>query len=228
MFYKFRKSLCFTLSRQQYRIWCLMDFPRHSGLIEEQGGPWSGPFGKHCIPAPPPPTPHTHMLSYSNVPRVLEVTRLAPRFYQIYSIIKSALGALKAAIQRQYAIWEHIDLPRFGLPMPLSDPYPMLPPGTSLVAQMLRGLLVTRETLVQSLGWKIPWRRKWQPTPVFLPGKSNGWRSLASYSPWSPKESDTTELLHFTPCCSLLSHFSRVRLCATPSLGFSRQELTPC
>ena len=31
---------------------------------------------------------------------------------------------------------------------------------------------------------KIPWRRKWQPTPVFLPGKSHGHRSLAGYSPW--------------------------------------------
>ena len=31
---------------------------------------------------------------------------------------------------------------------------------------------------------KIPWRRKWQPTPVFLPGKSHGQRSLAGYSPW--------------------------------------------
>ena len=38
---------------------------------------------------------------------------------------------------------------------------------------------------------KIPWRRKWQPTPVFLPGKSNGQRSLAGYSPWGYKESDT-------------------------------------
>ena len=130
--------------------------PKHSGLIEEQGGPWSSPFGKHCIPPPPPPTPHTHRLSYSKVPRVLEVIRLSPSFYQIYSIIKSALGAWKAAIQRQYAIWEHINLPRFGLPMPLSDPYPMLPPGTSLVAQMLRGLPVTRETLVQSLGQEDP------------------------------------------------------------------------
>ena len=35
---------------------------------------------------------------------------------------------------------------------------------------------------------KIPWRRKWQPTLVFLPGKSHGQRSLAGYSPWSPKE----------------------------------------
>ena len=34
---------------------------------------------------------------------------------------------------------------------------------------------------------KLPWRRKWQPTPVFLPGKSHGWRSLAGYSPWGHK-----------------------------------------
>ena len=34
---------------------------------------------------------------------------------------------------------------------------------------------------------KISWRRKWQPTPVFLPGKSHGWRSLVGYSPWSHK-----------------------------------------
>ena len=39
---------------------------------------------------------------------------------------------------------------------------------------------------------KIPWRRKWQPTPVFLPGKYHGQRSLAGYSPWGCKESDMT------------------------------------
>ena len=42
------------------------------------------------------------------------------------------------------------------------------------------------------------WRRKWQPTPVLLPGKSHGLRSLVGYSPWGRKESDTTEWLHFT------------------------------
>ena len=41
--------------------------------------------------------------------------------------------------------------------------------------------------------WKIPWRRKWQPTPVFLPGKSHGQRNLAGYSPFGRKESGTTE-----------------------------------
>ena len=41
-------------------------------------------------------------------------------------------------------------------------------------------------------------RRKWQPTPVLLPGKSHGWRSLGGCSPWGRKEPDTTERLHFT------------------------------
>ena len=35
---------------------------------------------------------------------------------------------------------------------------------------------------------KIPWRRKWQPTPGFLPRESHGWRSLMGYSPWGHKE----------------------------------------
>ena len=41
---------------------------------------------------------------------------------------------------------------------------------------------------------KIPWRRAWQPTPVFFPGESHGWRSLVGYGPWGCKESDTTEV----------------------------------
>ena len=45
---------------------------------------------------------------------------------------------------------------------------------------------------------KIFWRRKWQPTPVLLPGKSQGQRSVVGYSQWDHKESDTTKRLHFT------------------------------
>ena len=41
------------------------------------------------------------------------------------------------------------------------------------------------------------WRRKWQPTPVLLPGKSHGQRSLVGYSPWGHWGSDTTERLYF-------------------------------
>ena len=44
---------------------------------------------------------------------------------------------------------------------------------------------------------RSPGRSKWQPTTVFLPGESHGWRSLVGYSPWGRKESDMTELLHF-------------------------------
>ena len=43
---------------------------------------------------------------------------------------------------------------------------------------------------------KIPWRRKWQPTPVFLPGESHGWRSLVGYSPRVAKS--RTRLSNFT------------------------------
>ena len=47
------------------------------------------------------------------------------------------------------------------------------------------------------LTWTFNWGRKWQPTPVLLPGESHGRRSLVGYSPWCCKELDTTEWLHF-------------------------------
>ena len=49
------------------------------------------------------------------------------------------------------------------------------------------------------------WRRKWQPTPVLLPGKFHGWSSLVGYSPWGCKELDTTDLLYFTFFLSMVS-----------------------
>ena len=48
--------------------------------------------------------------------------------------------------------------------------------------------------LILGLG-RFPWRRKWQPTPVLLPGQSHGQRSLEGYSSWGGKESDTTQQL---------------------------------
>ena len=65
------------------------------------------------------------------------------------------------------------------------------------VAQRLKHLPGMLETWVQFLGREDPWRRKWQPTPVLLPGESHGRRSLVGYSPWGPKELDMTERLHF-------------------------------
>ena len=58
---------------------------------------------------------------------------------------------------------------------------------------------------------EIPWRRRWQPTPVLLPGKSHGQRSLVGYSPWGcGKESGMTEWLsthvHVHACAHAHTH----------------------
>ena len=57
------------------------------------------------------------------------------------------------------------------------------------------GSLRVRHDWVTSLSLStfMHWRGKWQPTPVFLPGESHGWRSLVGCSPWGHTESDTTE-----------------------------------
>ena len=58
----------------------------------------------------------------------------------------------------------------------------------SLVAQMVENLPAMQQTWVQSLGWKIPWRRERLLIPVFLPGEFQGQRSLAGCCPWDHKE----------------------------------------
>ena len=66
------------------------------------------------------------------------------------------------------------------------------------MAWMVKNLPAMQEISVRSLGQEEPWRRKWQPTPVFLPRESHGQRSLAGYSPWGHKELDMTKwLIHF-------------------------------
>ena len=78
---------------------------------------------------------------------------------------------------------------------------------------------------------KISWRRAWQPTPAFLPGKFHGQGSLAGYSPWGCKEPDTTEQLSpYTriSCNNWCVSRSVVSDSAIPwtqkSMEFSRQE----
>ena len=57
----------------------------------------------------------------------------------------------------------------------------------------LRGQSICRQCGFNHWVRKTPWRRKWQPTPLFLPGESHGQWSLEGYSPWGCKQSDTTE-----------------------------------
>ena len=56
-------------------------------------------------------------------------------------------------------------------------------------------MLETQETFDLWVG-KIPWRRKWLPTPVFLAGESHGQRNLVGYSPGGHRESDVTKQLN--------------------------------
>ena len=65
-------------------------------------------------------------------------------------------------------------------------------PGSPLVKN-LPAVQETQESRVQSWVGKIPWRRKWQPTAVFLPGEAHGQRSLVDHCPWGCKQLDTTK-----------------------------------
>ena len=69
----------------------------------------------------------------------------------------------------------------------------------SLVAQTVKNLPAMPRPGFDPWVEKIPWRRAWQPTAVSLPGESHGQRSLADYSPWGHRESDTTEMTRHAP-----------------------------
>ena len=60
---------------------------------------------------------------------------------------------------------------------------------------MVKNLPALRDTRFDPWVKKIPWRKEWQPTSVFLPGEFHGQMSLAGYSPWDPIDSDKTEQL---------------------------------
>ena len=67
--------------------------------------------------------------------------------------------------------------------------------GAFQVAQTVKNLPVMQETRFDPWVGKIPWRRKWQPIPIFLPGECHRQRSLVGCSPWGHKESDRIEQL---------------------------------
>ena len=66
---------------------------------------------------------------------------------------------------------------------------------------------------------KIPWRRTWQPTPVFLPGESHGQKSLVGYSPWGHKESAMTERIQHV--CTHGSDLTCLQNCPPSSTRFN-------
>ena len=83
----------------------------------------------------------------------------------------------------------------------------------------------TQETQVQFNLWvrKVPWRIKWQPTAVFLPGKSHGQRSLVGYSPWGQKELETTQRLS-TICKELNNQDIEIHVVIGPGQTLKAQK----
>ena len=82
--------------------------------------------------------------------------------------------------------------------MNLVTPLPVTSPGRPRWLSGKESDCQCRRREFSSWSGKIPWRRAWQPTPVLLPGESHGQRSLAGYSPWGRKESETAEQLHMS------------------------------
>ena len=88
-----------------------------------------------------------------------------------------------------------------GLPCPLSGDCSSVSWGLKVMWLSCIKNLPTKAGDARDMGFnpwvrKILWRRKWQPSPVFLPGKSHGQRNLVGYSPWDCKELDVTEHTH--------------------------------
>ena len=99
----------------------------------------------------------------------------------------------------------------------------------SLVAQWWRIRLQFRRRSLHSWVRKMPWRRKWQPTPIFLPRESHGWRRLVGYNPRGPKELGAMSNSMHTCCAKstritthylkpILSHMNRSAVSFNPSL----------
>ena len=93
-------------------------------------------------------------------------------------------------------------------------------PAGAVVKNLPASVGDSRDTILIPVLGKIPWKRQWQPTPVFLPREFHGQRTLACYSPWGCKESDTTEQL--TQRNNILGLFSKqtdkmLPTCTVPS-----------
>ena len=92
-----------------------------------------------------------------------------------------------------------------GAEIPSKCLHPPFRAEASLEVQMVRICLQCWRPGFHPWVWKILWRREWAPTPVFLSGCFHGQRSLAGYSPWGRKESDTIQQLTHTPLSARLA-----------------------
>ena len=138
--------------------------------------------------------------SISTYCRKRHIYRFSSQRYQIKGIrhLENCLGTKELKAKGRICRFQ-ILLMSFGA----SLPFPSLP-------QMVRNLSEMQETWVRTLGQEdSPWRRKWLPTPVFLPEEFHGQKSLVGSSPWGHRALDTSErlMLHFTSPLTTLSRY---------------------
>ena len=130
-------------------------------------------------------------------------------------------------------LWHHFQM-MVHLPIYLPFEWLLFLPinGASLVAQTVKNLPAMQETWVWSPVRKIPWRREWLPTAVFLPGEFHWQMNLVGYSPWGLKESDMIEQiristwLHFSLDKHLLLVIFCIGLLPQKNLLFFNQEIS--
>ena len=116
------------------------------------------------------------------------------------------------------------DVPLPALPSPVSSAClarQAFPSLLTLKHFLKRGHFLPLHIFQGTLDHTFSWRREWQPTPVFLPGKSHGWRNLVGSSAWGRRESDTTSRLRL----SLLGHTAYL-LCCLPRLAWNLNSLS--
>ena len=134
--------------------------------------------------------PHKHSLPGSSVHGILQARILE------WVAIPFSRGSSQPRYQTQvsgiagrfFTVWATSEAFLMGFPCGL-------PPWVSLVAQTVKNLPAMKRPGLKPWVMKIPWKREWLPTPVFLSGEFHEQRSLAGYSPWGRKELDMTEWL---------------------------------
>ena len=121
-----------------------------------------------------------------------------PEYCWYLSLLAPAAAAAAKSLQLCPTLCDPIDSSPPGFPslgFSRQEHWSGLPPNSYGLPRWLSGKESTCHCRIHGFNpWvgKIPWRRKWQPTSVFLPGKFHRQKNLVGYSPWDHKESDTT------------------------------------
>ena len=115
--------------------------------------------------------------------------------------------------------------PKLQSPIEVLDSSPSGCPLASLMAQIVKKLPAMPRSGFDPWVGKIPWRKEWQPTPIFLSEELHGQRILAGYSPRGHKDSDMTKQLTLYSPQSI--RFNLIRLHGEELSNTAGQEMCP-